>query len=109
MVDNAAGLLKPGAYAQVRFDIPAGSGGAVAGQGMTLPSSAMLFRDKGTEVAVVGPKDHVRMRKVGVGRDLGATLEISSGLQPGDRVVDNPPDSIADGQLVRVIDAKAGG
>ena len=105
MVDNSGDLLKPGAYAQVRFNIP--SQGA---QGtMMLPSSAMLFRDKGTEVALVGPHDHVHMHKVSVGRDLGSTLEISAGLQPGDRVIDNPPDSIADGQLVRVIDAKAGG
>ena len=107
MVDNAGDVLKPGSYAQVKFDIP--SAGAGASSAMLLPSSAMLFRDKGTEVAVVGSHDHVHMRKVSIGRDLGSTLEIASGLQPGDRVVDNPPDSIADGQLVRVIDAKAGG
>jgi hypothetical protein len=37
-----------------------------------------------------------------VGRDLGQTIEITAGLQASDRVIDNPPDSIANGELVRV-------
>ena len=57
---------------------------------------------------MVGPDAHVHIRHVQVGRDLGSTVEIASGLSQGDRVVNNPPDSIAEGQLVRVMD-RAGG
>ena len=105
-VDNADGTLKPGAYAQVKFDFP--DHAAAATQGFTLPSSAILFRNRGTEVALVGPDNHVHIRQVTVGKDLGSTDEIASGLSRDDRVIDNPPDSIAEGQLVRVMD-KAGG
>ncbi len=103
-VDNAGGMLKPGAYAQVKFDFPGHSTTAA----LTLPSSAILFRDRGTEVALVGPDHHVHLRHVVVARDLGSTDEIATGLSRDDRVINNPSDSIAEGQLVQVAD-KAGG
>jgi hypothetical protein len=51
------------------------------------------------------------LKPVTVGRDLGSVIEISSGLSPSDRLINNPPDSISNGELVRVIqpDAKAPG
>ena len=101
MVANSNGVLKPGSYAQVKFDIPRTS----APTTLVLPSSAILFRDRGMEVAVVGPHDHVHLQHVVVGRELGTTDEITAGLSTSDRVVNNPPDSIAQGQLVRVVPA----
>ena len=106
MVNNSGDVLKPGSYAQVKFDIP-NAAHATSSGAMLLPSSALLFRDKGTQVALVGPNDHIHLRHVTVGRDLGSSMEITSGLAAGDRVVNNPPDSVAEGQLVRVIDAAA--
>ncbi len=103
MVANGDGALKPGAYAQVKFDIP--DHAAQPGGAMLLPSSAVLFRDRGTEVAVVDAQNHVHLRRVTVGRNLGSTVEIQSGVARTDRVIDNPPDSVAEGELVRVIDA----
>ena len=105
-VDNAGGLLKPGAYAQVNFSFA--DHAAAAAQGFTLPSSALLFRDKGVEVAVVGPDSHVHIRHVAVARDLGSSVEISSGLSRSDRVVNNPADSVAEGERVRVMDGRGG-
>ncbi len=96
VADNPGGALKPGGYAQVRFDVPSG-GGAVQ-----IPSSALIFRAQGTQVALVGPDARVRLQSVKLGRDLGATVEVRSGLTPGAKVIDNPPDSIADGELVRI-------
>ena len=105
MVDNADGLLKPGAYAQVQFHMqnPAASRPGV----VLLPSSAILFRNRGVQVATVDPQNRIRLRNVSVGRDLGSSMEIDSGLSSTDRVVNNPPDSVAEGQLVRVTDAPA--
>ncbi len=65
-------------------------------------SSALIFRAQGTQVALIGPDAHVRLQSVKLGRDLGATVEVRSGLTAGAKVVDNPPDSIADGELVRI-------
>lgn len=103
MVNNADGLLKAGDYAQVKFLLPRAEAGA-GGPNLELPTDALLFRKSGLEAAVVDADDHVRIRPVTVGRDLGTSIEVTSGLAPSDRVIDNPPDSIASGQLVRVID-----
>ncbi|WP_242098416.1 efflux RND transporter periplasmic adaptor subunit [Sphingomonas sp. CROZ-RG-20F-R02-07] len=95
LTDNPGEVLKPGGYAQVSFDVPGGTG-------VQIPSSALVFRAAGTQVATVGPDGRVRLRPILLGRDLGQTVEVASGLSASDRVVDNPPDSIAEGELVRV-------
>ena len=50
---------------------------------MTVPASALLFRDAGMEVAILGPGNHVMIRPVSLGRDFGATVEIENGIEPG--------------------------
>ncbi len=102
VADNPGGVLKPGSYAQVRFDVP-NAGGAVQ-----IPSSALIFRAQGTQVALVGPGARVRLQSVKLGRDLGAAVEVRSGLGAGAKIVDNPPDSLADGELVRIGSAHHG-
>jgi len=101
MVDNHDQLLKDGDYAQVRFDFQGQT--STSETTLVLPASALLFRRNGTQAAVVGLDNHVHLKPVTVGRDLGATIEVESGLTPEDRVIDNPPDSISNGQLVRVV------
>jgi multidrug efflux pump subunit AcrA (membrane-fusion protein) len=98
LVDNSDGSLKAGDYAEVKFDAPAVASGA-----LLVPSSALLFRKTGMEAAVVGADDLVHLRPVKVGRDLGSSIEVNAGLTTADRVVNNPPDSLAEGQLVRVV------
>ena len=105
-VDNHEGLLKPGAYAEVRFDT--GDAQAAPPEGLLLPSSALLFRDRGAEVAVVDAAGHVRLHHVQIGRNFGGSMQVLSGVALGERVIDNPPDSLAEGETVRVI-AKGGG
>jgi multidrug efflux pump subunit AcrA (membrane-fusion protein) len=104
MVDNRDHGLKAGDYAQVKFLLPHAD--ASVGQTVELPTSALLFRKSGMEAAVVGPNDHVRIQPVTVGRDFGTSIEVTSGLTPADHVINNPPDSISGGDLVRVIGAK---
>jgi RND family efflux transporter MFP subunit len=94
--DNSAGLLHPGDYAQVHIDLP------VDTQAVTVPPSALVFRDAGMEVATLGPGNHVVLKQVEIGRDLGTVVEISSGLTHADKVIDNPPDSLQQGDLVRL-------
>ena len=98
--DNADGSLRPGEYAQVHIVLQNKPGTVV------LPSSALTFRDGGLLVATVNAQNHIVMKKITVGRDLGQTVEVSSGLSRDDRVVDNPPDSLRSGDLVRVDMAK---
>lgn len=98
--DNNAGRLKPGAYAQVTLDL---QGPAAGASPLRVPSSALLFRKEGTAVAVVGPDNRVKVRPVRIARDFGASLELAGGLGPTEWVVNSPPDSIADGDVVRPV------
>ena len=99
-IDNAQGKLLPGAYVFVHFKVPQHS------TSLTLPSNTLIFRSQGLQVAtVVGDKVH--LVPVKIGNDMGATVEIASGLQPSDKVIVDPSDSIAEGQQVRIADPKA--
>jgi RND family efflux transporter MFP subunit len=100
-VANPGDVLKAGDYAEVTFDLPS-TGSSGSGM-LRLPSSALLFLKTGLEAAAVDDSGHVHLKRVTVGRDLGSVIEISGGLSPADRVINNPPDSIADGELVRVV------
>ena len=96
ITDNPGGILKAGGYAQIHFDLP-GSASLV-----TVPASALVLRGQGTHVATVGHDGHVHLLNVVPGRDLGGSVEIASGLTRGTRIIDNPPDSISEDEVVRV-------
>ena len=91
------GELLPGAYAQVhlKLETPAST--------LVLPVNALMFRGDGVKVAVVGDGSRIRMVTVMLGRDFGTEAEIVTGLAGTEAVVVSPPDSLADGQEVRVV------
>ena len=99
--DNADGSLLPGTYAEVHFQLPP------APDVLRLPTSSLLFREHGLEVATVGPGEKVVLKPIEAGRDLGTEIEVTSGITLSDRVIDSPPDSIAAGEVVKVADPKA--
>ena len=101
IVDNAAGELMPGDYASIRLDVV--SVGAV----LSVPSSALIFDARGLSIATVDAGERVRLKPVSIARDLGTVVEVASGLAPDDRVIENPPDGIADGTPVRVVSTPA--
>jgi hypothetical protein len=70
---------------------------------MVLPVATMLFRTEGLRVAIVGPGNKVRLVPVEVGKDDGSVVEIVQGLSPQDEVIQNPPDSIIDGEIVNPV------
>ena len=99
-IDNSQGQLKPGDYAQVVFNLPRAAGG------VSLPASALMFRRTGLAVATLGPDNRVVMKPVAIAQDHGQSVDIATGLSPADRVIDNPPDSLAGHDLVRVAGAR---
>ena len=100
--DNGQGLLKPGEYAQVNLGVPN------TGTSLHIPASALMFRAAGLQVATVTPDGRVLMKSITVATDLGTEVIVGSGLSPEDRVVNNPPDSLATGDKVRVAAAQTG-
>jgi RND family efflux transporter MFP subunit len=94
--DNAEGQIRPGDYADVHFILPATKGA------VHVPATALMFRDEGPMVATVDASNHVKMKVITIRRDMGASVEVGAGLSLSDRVIDNPPDAIRDGDPVKV-------
>jgi RND family efflux transporter MFP subunit len=99
-VNNPTGELLSGAYTQVHLKVPGQTSSYL------VPVSALIFRSHGLQVAVV--KNGVALLiPVTPGHDYGERIEIVSGLQAGDTVMANPPDSLVSGQKVVVVQAAA--
>jgi len=95
-VNNPAGQLFTGAYAEVHMKLPVGA------SSFTLPVNTLLFRSEGLRLAVVGQGNKVELRPIQIGHDFGSEVEIIAGLNGNESVIINPPDSIVSGEAVRV-------
>jgi RND family efflux transporter MFP subunit len=96
---NRDGQLLPGALAQVHFKTPP------AGQTYIVPTAALIFRKEGLQVGTVvnssrGTVAHLVPIVIGV--DDGATAQVVNGLSAGDQVIQDPPDSLIEGEKVTV-------
>jgi RND family efflux transporter MFP subunit len=100
VVDNAAGELMPGAFANTRIALPQDM---VA---LSIPAGALIFGQKGLRVATVDANNKVVLKPITISRDLGQVVEIASGIAPTDRIIDSPPDGLADGDPVRVVNTE---
>jgi RND family efflux transporter MFP subunit len=96
-VNNRSGELLPGSLAQVHFKTP------TAGVTFIVPTAALIFRRDGMELAKVVDGDKARLVHVVIGEDDGAMVQIVSGLNPGDQIIQDPPDSLIDGEKVNVV------
>jgi len=92
-VDNRKGELLPGALAQVHFKAP-------SVQTFVVPVSAIIFRREGTQVGTLGADNTAHVVPVTIGQDDGRTVQIVSGLKAGDLVIQDPPDSLIEGEKV---------
>ena len=103
LADNRDGHLAPGAFARIHFKLPPDP------NAVTIPADALIFRDNSVEVATLGVDNHVLLKGVRIARDFGSEVEIAGGLAGGlsvdERTVTNPPNSIGDGEEVRVMEA----
>src|ERR1700722_1948409 len=99
LAENKDGLLAPGAFTRVHFQIPPDS------NTYTVPASAMVYRDTEPRIATVGTDNRIVLKDVRIVRDLGTVVEIAGGVGQDERIVANPPDSISNGEEVRVMEA----
>ncbi len=94
--DNPDGTLWPGSFTEVHFHI------RPKGDVLSIPVTALIFVRHGIEVAKVDADDRVVLTPVDLGRNLGIDVEVKKGVALGDKLVDNPQESIRNGDRVRV-------
>jgi RND family efflux transporter MFP subunit len=95
-VDNHASELLPGSLAQVHFKKPS------AGPTLIVPAAALIFRKEGLRVGVVVNNNTAHLVPVVIGEDDGANVQIVTGLGAADQVIQDPPDSLIEGEKVQV-------
>jgi RND family efflux transporter MFP subunit len=93
-VPNPKDALIAGAYVQVNLPI------RQDGEALLIPVNVLLFRPDGPRVATVDGAGRVRLTLVKLGTDFGSTVAVLDGLKADDRIVLNPADSLADGDIV---------
>jgi RND family efflux transporter MFP subunit len=95
-VNNHDGELLPGSLAQVHFKTP------TAGPTFIVPAAALIFRREGMRLGVVVDGNKAHLVPVVIGEDDGADVQIVGGLNAGDKVIQDPPDSLIEGEKVYV-------
>jgi membrane fusion protein, multidrug efflux system len=96
-VDNSNRALWPGTYVDVTFQVPSDP------NVLTMPEQALIFRAAGTQVALVDANNRVHLRDITLGQNLGSTVQVTSGLSRGDKLVNNPPAGLLDGETVQPV------
>ena len=99
-VDNRDGKLLPGAYTEVHMNVHQGVAPLI------IPVSALIFRTQGLQVGTVvkgANGDQAKLVQVTLGQDDGSTVQVIHGLSPDSQVIQNPPDSLIEGEPVRVV------
>lgn len=97
IVPNKQGPLLPGSYAEVTFSMPLPS------HSVLLPVNVLLFRKEGLQIATVDKNNQVILKHVTIYRDFGDEVEIASAIKIGESLIQNPPDSIYNGETVRIV------
>ena len=92
ILDNDHGDLKSGLFVRARF----AKGDR---QALAVPDSALVQRGQLDGLFVV-EADRATLRWVKTGRRDGGTVEILSGLDPGETYISKPPMSLRDGSVV---------
>ena len=99
-VPNHKGKLLPGAYTEVHMSVH----DEIAN--MIIPVSALIFRGHGLQVGTVvkgANGDVAKLVQIGIGQDDGITVQVNTGLNADSQVIQNPPDSLIDGEPVHVV------
>jgi multidrug efflux pump subunit AcrA (membrane-fusion protein) len=99
-VPNPDLVLVPGEFVEVTFHLHSSKNMLI------IPSSSLLFRAQGTQVALADESGFVHIQDIQLGRDFGNSVEVVSGLTAEDSVIDNPSDSITSGAMVAVQQTK---
>jgi hypothetical protein len=95
-VDNSSNELLPGEYGSVTFIFPANE------KSLQIPAGAIMYKKEGPFIAVVAGDRRVKFKRVEILRDLGTSLNIAALLNANELVINNPPESLMEGDMVKL-------
>ncbi len=101
-IENEDRALWPGSYANVHLTAPVDRGV------MTIPTSALVFQEHGTQVAVVEEGDRLHFKPITVDKIFDNYIEVTAGLSEGDRIVNNPSAALLEGDKVKIVTSAPG-
>ncbi len=93
---NVGEVLYPGMYANAEFIVAMGTGSPM------VPDDALIFRDGKVYVPVVR-NNQLHLAEVVLGYDNGQTVEVTSGIDPKDKVAVNVGQAARDGENVQPV------
>lgn len=96
-IENEDRALWPGSYAEVRLTAP------IERHAFTIPSTALVFQEHGTQVALVMEDDRVHLKPITVNKLMDQVVEVGEGVSADDRVINNPSAALLEGEPVRVV------
>jgi RND family efflux transporter MFP subunit len=96
-IENEDRALWPGSYASVRLTVP------IEKMFLTIPSTALVFQEHGTEVAVVTADDRVHFKAITVSKILDNAVEVTEGISTSERIINNPRAALLEGDKVRLV------
>jgi RND family efflux transporter MFP subunit len=100
-VPNPDGKLMSGMYAEVQLSLSAPR------QVFEIPATALLNDAQGLRVAIVTANNTLHLQPIVVERDLGATIQIASGITASDRLVQITGADLTEGQKIEPVAPKA--
>ncbi len=95
-IENKDGRIYPGLYAEVEFVLKPDKPYFI------VPVAAIIVREGHPKIAVLDEQQVAHLRDVSISLDQGKTLEITEGLEPGERFIINPTDRIQEGVRVQI-------
>jgi RND family efflux transporter MFP subunit len=99
-VPNPKNELLSGMYSEVSLTLPSSH------KVFEIPATALMNDAKGLRVAIVDRENKLHLQPIAIERDAGATVQISSGLSGGEKIVKIASAELVEGRIVEAREAK---
>jgi len=96
-VANPSGRLLAGMYAEVKLSLPSER------RVFELPATVLMADAAGLRIGIVQPDDTVHLQRITLERDLGASVQVATGLTGAERVVQIAGVELDEGEKVEPV------
>ncbi|TGN19340.1 efflux RND transporter periplasmic adaptor subunit [Leptospira idonii] len=94
LIENKDLSIWPGSIANVQWP------NEMENHSLSIPTSALVFDESGTRVATLTEDKRIHFKSIDVGKVTDRYVEIKSGLDPQDKVIQNPGASLLEDDLI---------